>query len=317
MIDRAKFEMLRGKAEEIIENYAVGHGVTAFVAGHLGGQFGWDRVPLTALTTCMINDLCNLYEITDNAAKIIYLGKAIARLTKTGTFLGMTFLNWIPFAGPAVNGVVSYGLTRDAGFGCINDIRNDKLTLWKQLEGVVVDSVADSLVHSSFVNDTISDKLDDMQLGEVERAFSSELIKDGLHTAIVKGLSTGQSPVAPTCDISESMELIMNSSTPADYEQQINRIYLKHLGNIPASSDLKYINGQCGKVYEEISNLNISCGLWANKNVYDHFLAFVIAGWVLSNVKCRVLYGLTQDQVADGITSQIFEWVNGENASHK
>lgn len=43
------------KAEKIIRTYKWSHAGTAIVAGALGGQFGFDRIPLTMLTISMIN----------------------------------------------------------------------------------------------------------------------------------------------------------------------------------------------------------------------------------------------------------------------
>jgi acyl carrier protein len=127
----------REDAEVIIENYARSHAGTAFVAGQLGGQFGADRIPLTALTVAMVHHLCNLYEVNDKAAEAIYLASTLRRLTINGTVIAQTLLNWIPFAGPAANSATTYLLTKSAGHDCINDIEHDRMTLEEQAKKAV------------------------------------------------------------------------------------------------------------------------------------------------------------------------------------
>lgn len=123
----------RERAEEMIDNYALGHAATAFGVGMLGGQFGADRIALTALTVKMINDICDVYGITDKAAKAIHVASAIGRLTVRGTVIAHTILNWVPFFGPAANSGTTYYLTKKAGQECINDIERDRMTVGGQL----------------------------------------------------------------------------------------------------------------------------------------------------------------------------------------
>jgi uncharacterized protein (DUF697 family) len=111
-------------AEEIIETYAKLHAGTAFVAGHLGGQFGADRIPLTALTTKMILDICNLYDISDPGVQAVHIGHAIVRLTVNGTIIADTVMNWIPIVGPGANSLAAYALTKQVGRECVKDIEN-------------------------------------------------------------------------------------------------------------------------------------------------------------------------------------------------
>ncbi len=111
-------------AEEIIETYAKLHAGTAFVAGHLGGQFGADRIPLTALTTKMILDICNLYDISDPGVQAVHIGHAIVRLTVNGTIIADTVINWIPIVGPGANSLAAYALTKQVGRECVKDIEN-------------------------------------------------------------------------------------------------------------------------------------------------------------------------------------------------
>src|SRR6266487_2576895 len=117
----------RERAKRIIDRYAGLHAGTAFVAGHLGGQFGFDRIPLTALTVSMITELCLLYEVRDTGAIVIHVGWAIGRLTLRGTAIAQTFLNWIPIAGPGANSGVTYGLTKQAVWNCANDTEKNRM----------------------------------------------------------------------------------------------------------------------------------------------------------------------------------------------
>lgn len=84
-LSKEKLEDLRIKAEETIEDCSLAHAGTAFVAGSLGGQFGTDRIPLTALPIKIINDICKLYGIANNRAKVVHIASAIGRLTVRGT----------------------------------------------------------------------------------------------------------------------------------------------------------------------------------------------------------------------------------------
>lgn len=126
------------RAFEIVEEYAWYHGGTATVSGFLGGQFGLDRIPLTALTLKMINSICHVYEISDNVARNIHIARAIGRLTINGTVIGNTLLNWIPL-GSFANGLTSYYLTINAGKKCINEIELEQMNVSDQMKNGIVD----------------------------------------------------------------------------------------------------------------------------------------------------------------------------------
>ena len=118
----------RELAEEIVENYALGHAGTAFIVGSFGGQFGADRVALTALTIKMINDICDVYaHDVSPGARAVHIASALGRLTVRGTVIAHTILNWIPFVGPAANSATTFHLTRKAGRECIRDIEADRM----------------------------------------------------------------------------------------------------------------------------------------------------------------------------------------------
>lgn len=128
----------RERALEIVEEYAWYHGGTATVSGFLGGQFGLDRIPLTALTIKMINSICQVYEISDKAARNIHIARAIGRLTINGTAIGNTLLNWLPL-GSFANGLTSYYLTLNAGKKCVNEIEQEQMNVSDQLKNGLVD----------------------------------------------------------------------------------------------------------------------------------------------------------------------------------
>lgn len=210
----------REKAKDIIEAYAGIHAGTAFVAGQFGGQFGVDRIPLTAETISMVNELCDLYGITDKVARGIHIATAIGRLTLRGTAIAQTILNWIPIAGPAANSATTYFLTKQAGWDCVKDIMEGHMTVEDQslktlkvaatTSGIaftseffseLADSTSGELTddmqkivnnlsqHSDFIashSSDIIDSLTDTSLQEGERAFLSAFL-NSVYNSVVNG----------------------------------------------------------------------------------------------------------------------------------
>lgn len=117
----------REKAIAIIDNFSIYHAGTAIAVGALGGQFGADRFALTALTVTMIEQICNVYGVKSRTAKNIHIARAVYRLTKNGTMIAHTILNWVPL-GSFANGATTYFLTRGAGMKCINEIEHEQMT---------------------------------------------------------------------------------------------------------------------------------------------------------------------------------------------
>lgn len=193
---------LKERAKEIIEGYARGHAGTAFVAGQFGGQFGADRIPLTALTIAMINELCDLYSITDNGARGVHIANAIGRLTLRGTAVAQTILNWIPLVGPGANSVTTYFLTQQAGWDCVNDIEKGRMTLEEQTLKAVKSAaistvndmsqvVSDEVVHNiaSYTDQlelsgTMATLLKDETLQKAEKKFLSSVISGTSNQAL-------------------------------------------------------------------------------------------------------------------------------------
>jgi hypothetical protein len=149
------------EAISLVERFCYYHAGTAITVGACGGQFGLDRVPLTALTVKMILNICDIYEIKDNWARMIHVSAAIARLTVNGTTLGHTILNWIP-GGCFVNGATTFFLTRNAGMKCINEIEQGNMTVNKQLIQAGKDLSAIAIIHG------ISDYMDITDLADNE-----------------------------------------------------------------------------------------------------------------------------------------------------
>jgi hypothetical protein len=174
---------------------------------------------------------------------------------------------------------------------------------------------------------TLFSILDDKK--DLKYIFQEEFKKyarSGIIQALLESLSVNP-PLVQTdnkviCSTSQddhtfpSIEHIIKGIDPIEYRQRVEDIYAKYLRNISSSDNLEHIYGQCGQIYEEISNLNISCGLWESRESHDDFLTFVIAGRILDNVNNPALCGLTQNQVAEGIATQIFAWVKGKNSPY-
>lgn len=119
------------KAEKIIRTYKWSHAGTAIVAGALGGQFGFDRIPLTMLTISMIKKICKVYGVTEPLPVTIHCISAIVRLTYKGTLVGVA-LNWLP-GGSLVNGGVTFNLTSQCGHECMLDIEKNRMSSIEQL----------------------------------------------------------------------------------------------------------------------------------------------------------------------------------------
>lgn len=148
----------RERAIEIVDNYCLYHAGTAVFVGALGGQFGVDRIALTALTISMINEICNVYEITDTTAVNIHITNAITRLTCQGTALAHTILNYIPL-GSIANGATTYFLTRSAGRRCIADIEEERMNSHDQIIEAVKDT-GKLVLSNSYIGNIVEDSTD-------------------------------------------------------------------------------------------------------------------------------------------------------------
>lgn len=167
----------REDALNVIDRYCYYHAATAITAGACGGQFGLDRVPLTALTVKMILKICDVYEIHDNWARMIHVSAAIARLTVNGTALAQTVLNWIP-GGCLVNGGTTFFLTRNAGKKCIKEIESGKMTASKQLKQAGKDLSATAIMHGLGDYIDIPDLTDNAIVTNIQDALSISSLDD-------------------------------------------------------------------------------------------------------------------------------------------
>lgn len=114
--------------------------------------------------------------------------------------------------------------------------------------------------------------------------------------------------------LSEGVLKLFKEKDPLKYGQEIQDIYRRNLSDINTYTNLSFINSQCGKIYEEISNLNISYGLWDKSEGYDHYLLYVIAGWVIDHHGDNInIKKVSQEEFADSITKQIMNWVKEQN----
>ena len=147
----------------------------------------------------MINELCDLYGVTDNGARTVHITSAIGRLTLRGTAVAQTILNWIPLVGPGANSAATYFLTKQAGWDCVNDIEKGRMTLEEQtlkaaksaatmaaistvndISQVVSDEVVNNIAsHSDQLNEfsgTVATLLKDETLQEAEKRFLSSVL---------------------------------------------------------------------------------------------------------------------------------------------
>lgn len=173
-----------GKREDaiaIVDEYAWYHGGTATIAGFCGGQFGADRVALTVLTTKMIIRICEIYDVSDKAARNIHIMRAIGRLTLRGTAIASTILNWVPL-GSFANGFTSYYLTRGAGIQCINDIENEQMTVQNQLINTAKDAAIVAVTNS--VGDMIIDMTNGVSQTIIDQAISLSESESGIGSVI-------------------------------------------------------------------------------------------------------------------------------------
>lgn len=101
--------------------------------------------------------------------------------------------------------------------------------------------------------------------------------------------------------------LINHGETVQTYEEKINRIYENQLDT--QFNSLKNLLGICGCIYEEISLFNEKLGI-KPINEYDHYLVYCIAGYVKEHFELDCIKTYSQQQLADAITNQIFDYLH-------
>lgn len=91
-----------------------------------------------------------------------------------------------------------------------------------------------------------------------------------------------------------------------DYSNTIQSIYIKHTFDL--GNDYVDLLGRGGRIYAEIRNLNDSLSM-GDYNVYDHYLAYCIAGWMKDNLRLSCLDCKSQKEIAGDITNQILAYL--------
>ena len=94
------------------------------------------------------------------------------------------------------------------------------------------------------------------------------------------------------------------------YSRRINTIYYEHTYDMP--NDYIEVLGRGGRIYSDLSELNQSLGI-GEYNVYDHYLAYCIAGWLIDNTNLPCLKNVSQKKLAKDITDQIFSYLEAYN----
>lgn len=93
----------------------------------------------------------------------------------------------------------------------------------------------------------------------------------------------------------------------SEYLSEIEKIYHKHTDSIEDNYFL--ILGRCGRIYADICSLNKKLKL-SDGTVYDHYLVYCIAGWVLEHIRDKdCLVGVSQRQLAHDITDNILDYL--------
>lgn len=90
-----------------------------------------------------------------------------------------------------------------------------------------------------------------------------------------------------------------------DYLRKIDLIYEKHLDNIGFDDPLTSVCSEAGRIYDQISTLNLSSGHWKDRNKIDHTLAYLIAGRIKQTVKNIHIIRLSQRRLAKRIMDQM------------
>ncbi|NPE11231.1 MULTISPECIES: hypothetical protein [Bacteroidales] len=91
------------------------------------------------------------------------------------------------------------------------------------------------------------------------------------------------------------------------YLSELDKIYHMHTDTIV--NDYYLILGRGGRIYADICSLNIKYNL-SDGSVYDHYLVYCIAGWILEHVRnIDCLIGVSQKQLAHDITDNILDYL--------
>lgn len=143
----------------------------------------------------------------------------------------------------------------------------------------------DSFNVSQDVKVELKDIVDDMQsllLYEIEKK-TVEMLKEFENALAKKGISK------------------------ETYLSELDKIYHTHTDTLV--DDYYLILGRGGRIYADICSINMRYNLSDGK-VYDHYLVYCIAGWILEHVRSiDCLVGVSQRQLAHDITDNILDYL--------
>ena len=93
----------------------------------------------------------------------------------------------------------------------------------------------------------------------------------------------------------------------------VERTYQRYFAQVTEDSTLPYIYQQAGKVYKDISQMNLNTKKWTKTGEFDHELLFYIAGWIKGHVVNESVRSLTQTELAGRITDKIIAYIEGQS----
>ena len=96
-----------------------------------------------------------------------------------------------------------------------------------------------------------------------------------------------------------------------DFQNEIQKVYMKHTLDLNLSNSYFEILGRCGRIYSDLSALNQKYGVSTNIGEYDHYLAYCIAGWMKDNkTNLSSIRNKSQKELAHDITNQILDYLH-------
>lgn len=116
--------------------------------------------------------------------------------------------------------------------------------------------------------------------------------------------------------ISEIAEGITNQIIEylnSEYNRKLSEIYRSSFSSVRRESDLLYIYQQAGKAYDYILDENIKQNFWNASKGVDHKAVYYMAEWIKNNISNKNTSELTVLEIADGITSLIYAYLNSLN----
>lgn len=97
------------------------------------------------------------------------------------------------------------------------------------------------------------------------------------------------------------------------YSMMVERTYQRYFAQVTEDSTLPYVYQQAGKVYKDISQMNLNTKKWTKTSEFDHELLFYIAGWIKDHIVNKSVRSLTQTELAGRITDKIIAYIEGQS----